>query len=295
MKGSEFLDQYVKQVISDIHTLMPARIEDYDPVTLEAEVQPLFMQKFKDQDPVEMPLIVKVPVMPLIAGGFVIRPPYEEDDIVLVGFTERALDEVINTGEGALPASKRRHALDDAVVLGGLNPFNNALPAEHGDNLIIGLIDEDNPGEWRTRIAIDKTTGHIILEWGVDDDEKTRAEIGEDIIKLEFHPGQDDEKIIELDSQRLLAQFEDMGEIEINDDPKIIIKSEGDTDIEVEGTANIVAQNLVSILAPLIQLAGGGKGVARIGDEVEITIPSGSSAGTYTGVITEGSEVVESG
>ena len=36
----------------------------------------------------------------------------------------------------------------------------------------------------------------------------------------------------------------------------------------------------------------GGPGVARIGDEVEVRVTGGSSAGTYTGTITEGSDRV---
>lgn len=44
-----------------------------------------------------------------------------------------------------------------------------------------------------------------------------------------------------------------------------------------------------------VDLAGGGQGVARIGDEVEVVITSGSSAGTYTGTIIGGSSKVTAG
>lgn len=47
---------------------------------------------------------------------------------------------------------------------------------------------------------------------------------------------------------------------------------------------------LVVIDAPLTDLSGaGGEGVARVGDQVEVVIPSGSSAGTYIGAIISGS------
>jgi hypothetical protein len=50
--------------------------------------------------------------------------------------------------------------------------------------------------------------------------------------------------------------------------------------------ATITATTSVDVLSPVTNLGEGGEKIARLGDEVTITIPSGSSAGTYTGTIT---------
>lgn len=47
--------------------------------------------------------------------------------------------------------------------------------------------------------------------------------------------------------------------------------------------------------APVVELAGGGPPVARVGDPVQVEVGAGSSAGTWQGVITGGSERVNSG
>ena len=49
----------------------------------------------------------------------------------------------------------------------------------------------------------------------------------------------------------------------------------------------------VVVTAPSVDLAGtGGAAVARVGDAVQVTIPGGPAAGTYTGTITSGSAKV---
>lgn len=67
--------------------------------------------------------------------------------------------------------------------------------------------------------------------------------------------------------------------------------------VELNSASNVItATALAQILAdaPAVDLGGeGGKQVARMGDTIEVTIPSGSSAGTYTGTITGGSAVVK--
>ena len=67
-------------------------------------------------------------------------------------------------------------------------------------------------------------------------------------------------------------------------DAFIIWRSTGDLDIEtgVEGSGS------VNINGGTTKLGIGGPKIARVGDTVEVTVTSGSSAGTYTGVIKTG-------
>lgn len=59
----------------------------------------------------------------------------------------------------------------------------------------------------------------------------------------------------------------------------------GNIDFITQGDCNISAANL-KVAASYTELGTGGKNIARLGDEVTITIDSGSSAGTYKGTIT---------
>lgn len=61
-----------------------------------------------------------------------------------------------------------------------------------------------------------------------------------------------------------------------------------------ESTININSSSTVNINSPVVNLGGvGGKGVARLDDEVEVVITSGSSAGTYRGKITKASSTTK--
>lgn len=128
----------INNQLEDLHTCMPAKIESFDPVKMKATVTPLFKRVFKGQKPVNMPPIVEVPVSGLLAGGFVIRPPYKTGDLVLLIFAQRALDNVMAAGNEADPEISRMHALDDAIVVGGLMPFSQSLPGGHAQDLLIG-------------------------------------------------------------------------------------------------------------------------------------------------------------
>jgi len=137
---------------------MPAKIESFDPQKLKATVTPLFKRKFNGQDQaVSMPIIVEVPVACLYAGGFIIRPPYKKGDIVLLIFAQRALDNVIGTGKEADPEINRMHALDDAILVGGLMPFTESTPAGNAGDLVIGTDD------FKAKIVI-STDGAINIE-----------------------------------------------------------------------------------------------------------------------------------
>lgn len=60
-----------------------------------------------------------------------------------------------------------------------------------------------------------------------------------------------------------------------------------------KGSSEIVLKDdEIVINSGTIKIGDGVSGVARVGDAVEVTITGGSSAGTYAGTITTGSEVI---
>ena len=69
-----------------------------------------------------------------------------------------------------------------------------------------------------------------------------------------------------------------------------------DSGVTINGSSTVdITTSTANITADAVNLAGGGNGVARIGDKVEVQITSGSSAGTWEGTIKEGSSKVLAG
>lgn len=83
-------------------------------------------------------------------------------------------------------------------------------------------------------------------------------------------------------------------DISINSMNNFNLTTAGICNITVAGNANIQCANAeitaenVNVHASATNLGDGGKPIARVDDQVEVTITGGSSAGTYTGKIISG-------
>lgn len=135
----EFVKRMVGQAIEDIHTALPAKVEKFDPTTLRGDVVPLVKWRTaKDTEPEPMPLILDVPFWMPKAGPFILRMPVKKGDVVLLVFSERALDFILVDGQPQDPQFNRRHALDDAMALPGLlHQGEDNLPGEHGADVLL--------------------------------------------------------------------------------------------------------------------------------------------------------------
>ena len=143
---SEFLKEALGEHSTQTHVAMLCKIVSFDPQKMKASVQP--MQK-------GLPMIEHVPVALQKAGPFFIRVPFERDDIVVVVFADTIIDRQVNTGADAKEEGDRKHDLSDAIVVGGISPFNSPLPAEAG--LVIAKKDLS------AKIVI-QPNGNIIVE-----------------------------------------------------------------------------------------------------------------------------------
>lgn len=74
---------------------------------------------------------------------------------------------------------------------------------------------------------------------------------------------------------------------EVNATEDVDVNAGGDVNVEATGDANVTASN-VNVDASQTNLGTGGPAIARVGDSIQVTIPGGSSAGTYNGTITSG-------
>jgi hypothetical protein len=144
LKINELVKELIDNSLQDLHVALPAKIEKYDPQKMRAEVVPLAKKKLNDQE-FEMPKILEVPVAHLNAGPFIIRPPYQKGDKVQILFNERALDNLLISGDPESTEYERKHSLDDAVVIKGLKTEQEAdLPSEENDSLYLANIDTNS-------------------------------------------------------------------------------------------------------------------------------------------------------
>ncbi|MEI5869244.1 Gp138 family membrane-puncturing spike protein [Bacillus albus] len=125
-EANDFFRRFKEKMVGGLNTCAIGQIENYDPVKLKADVRIL---------PGET-LIKSVPVGIQQTAEFFIRMPYKRGDTVLVVFAQREIDNIMY--EANNPASQRMLAVDDAVVVCGINLFTNDLPAIDADKLLIG-------------------------------------------------------------------------------------------------------------------------------------------------------------
>lgn len=133
----KFFDGIMGEMTQGIHTCMLGKINKFDSKTMRAEVILLHKRQLSAGQAVEYPLILDAPVAFFHANDFFISPPYKKGDTVVVIFAESDMDKVLASGEKESPNSQRRHALEDAIVIGGWQKQGDILPID-GDSLVIG-------------------------------------------------------------------------------------------------------------------------------------------------------------
>lgn len=100
-------------------------------------------------------------------------------------------------------------------------------------------------------------------------------------------------RIVFRNDKNLEIQIKNNLIMSIDNDATITI--EGNVTLNVTGdidtTSNattLQADSSVDVDSPVTNLGSGGNAIARVGDQVEVTVTAGSSAGTYTGTIISG-------
>ena len=125
----------IKEQLKDVHTSMPGIIETFDPETQLATVQPaikrIFITREVDKEiltPLDLPVLVNVPVIFPRGGGFSLTFPVKAGDECLLTFCERDIDIWHETGKTEAPRAMRFHDLSDATAFVGLSSMPNKIP-----------------------------------------------------------------------------------------------------------------------------------------------------------------------
>lgn len=153
--SSEDIRSLAQRLVDQSRTALPAEIERFDEQQLKADVTLLHRNEKN-----ENPTIVDVPVSVVRAGGFVIRPPYSQGDVVLLLFSDKDLEGVLFDGESRPPTRVQNNQLDYAIVIGGLSVHTETINLD-GEADSIQIATEDNSG----RIEL-QTDGTLIIDSG---------------------------------------------------------------------------------------------------------------------------------
>ena len=144
---AESLEAIFGATLNELHTALPARVESYDSANQRADIKPVFLRVFLDEDgherAYEYPIVTDVPVHFPRGGGAFIHLPIAAGDLVLLVCAQRSLDRYLETdGKQVIDTQDaRRHHISDAVAFAGLSTSKNKLTLSDPKDLIIGLED----------------------------------------------------------------------------------------------------------------------------------------------------------
>ncbi len=220
--------------IAGIHTALPGKVMEYEYETQKARIQPLVKKRYRDGRVESLPVVDSVPVIwPRTTGvdnaAISFTFPVRKDDLCLLVFAERALENWLMAGGEQDPGDPRKHDLTDAVAIMGLSPFSLDSRAENNDDVLLTYSGDGH--ERRVQITPDKVyvrfdnstldlthTGDFRVRLAYDGDSTERM--------LEIRPGQ---TILQHGSS-LVLKFEPEGT------EKIDLNFQGDKQLKVTGS-----------------------------------------------------------
>ena len=143
-----YFERQKKNTADNLNTCTLAEIINVELKYMRADIKLLT----GDED-----IIMQVPIAPQQTGEFIIRIPYKVGDNVVVMFSQSDIDPFL-FGGGV--SSEGQHTIDDAIIIGGIQSFNEPLLdefTEYEEDLVIAKRD------FSARIII-KENSEILIE-----------------------------------------------------------------------------------------------------------------------------------
>jgi hypothetical protein len=108
---------------AEIWTALPGIVESFDPVAMTVSVQPAVKGQIQDEagasKPVNLPVLVDVPVVFPCGGGFTLTHPVKTGDECLVVIASRCIDGWWQGGGVGGTPDQRMHDLSDGIAIVG--------------------------------------------------------------------------------------------------------------------------------------------------------------------------------
>lgn len=124
---TEVLETNNSELQKKIHTSLPARIVSFDSSSQTATIELLITQMDYNDEMLDLPPLVDVPVQMFSFGEFFITAEPQAGDEGNAYFSERCIDGWWESGEKSTPMDVRFHDLSDAHFIGGVKSKPNAL------------------------------------------------------------------------------------------------------------------------------------------------------------------------
>lgn len=118
-----------------VRVSMPVQILAFYPDSMTVDVQPLVMEAIDGQYASAAP-IMGLRIACLCAGDYVIRPWYKRGDVGWVIVADFDSDAALQTGREAEPNTRRNHAPEDGLFIGGVCPAG-AAPQGLPENALV--------------------------------------------------------------------------------------------------------------------------------------------------------------
>lgn len=188
---ADLLKVSVDASLNDIHTCIPALVEEYDRTTQRVSVQPALKRKYADGTIVNLPIIKNVPVTFQRSGKHILHFDLEKGDEVTLVFSERSLDKWKEKGGLVSPDDRRKFSLSDAYAIPGgcskaspisLNGEKGDIELSNGTNYFIikedGKIEGKNGGGTFSM----NSSGKFVLTNGTEEFVSLMSDLIQDLI-----------------------------------------------------------------------------------------------------------------
>ncbi len=129
-----------RRLANSICVAATVQVIAFDPEKMTVNVQPLSKSlqngKYESQPP-----ILKVPVVCMRCGGFILRPWIKVGDTGLVVYLDHDMDSTVTGGREAIPLTERNHAASDAIFIGAIISGDYKVQGLPNDSHVIAKDD----------------------------------------------------------------------------------------------------------------------------------------------------------
>lgn len=145
--GYKVVKRMIKSNVNEINTMFLAIVEDYNTQTGKITVIPKLKMLDNYGNYVDRAMLFECPTSCIKAQNFYLRIPYKKGDVVYVGCSQEALDDLVlnNTTSVSNLDGVDRFRLTDAVILGGIFvDTENKMTTEYPDDFVIQNRDNND-------------------------------------------------------------------------------------------------------------------------------------------------------
>lgn len=138
---SDIIKKSIESYLENIHTCLPGKITEFDPITNRVSVQPVIKKKI-GENTISYPIITDVPLQYPKSKDSAITFPIAKGDGCIILFSETSMENYYNSLNTEVePGDSRKFSLTDAICIPGISPFT--APGLIGDGISLEIKFKD--------------------------------------------------------------------------------------------------------------------------------------------------------